>query len=128
MTRLLTKNRCIMGNFQKLRVWQLAKELAVRIYKLTQNQSFAKDFGLRDQIQRSAVSIPSNIAEGDDLETDKQSIRHFYIAKGSTAELLTQLIIAQEIGYLDAETNNSLVNDCKIISVMLTKLIKARSN
>jgi four helix bundle protein len=77
---------------------------------------------------KSAVSIPSNIAEGDDLETDKQSIRHFYIAKGSTAELLTQLIIANEIGYLDAETNNSLVNDCKIISVMLTKLIKARSN
>ncbi len=117
-----------MGNFQKLRVWELSKELAVRIYKLTQNPTFLKDFGLRDQIQRSAVSIPSNIAEGDDLETDKQSIKHFYIAKGSTAELLTQLIIAREIGYLDTETNNSLVNDCKIISVMLTKLIQARSN
>jgi four helix bundle protein len=117
-----------MGNFQKLRVWQLAKDLAVRIYKLTQTPTFSKDFGLRDQIQRSAVSIPSNIAEGDDLETDKQSIRHFYIAKGSAAELLTQLIIAQEIGYLDAETCDSLVNDCKIISVMLTKLIQARSN
>jgi four helix bundle protein len=115
-----------MGNFQKLRVWQLAKDLAVQIYKLTQSSSFSKDFGLRDQIQRSAVSIPSNIAEGDDLETDKQSIRHFYIAKGSSAELLTQLIIAKEIGYLDAETSNKLTNDCKIISVMLTKLIKAR--
>ena len=61
------------------------------------------------------------------METDRQSIRHFYIAKGSTAELLTQLIIAQEVGYLDSETSDSLVNDCKIISVMLTKLIKARS-
>lgn len=117
-----------MGNFQKLRVWQLAKELAVKIYKVTQAPPFSKDHGLKDQIQRSAVSIPSNIAEGDDLETDKQSIRHFYIAKGSTAELLTQLIIAQEIGYLDAEKTDSLVNDCKVISVMLTKLIKARSN
>ena len=116
-----------MGNFQKLRVWQLAKELAVKIYKLTQTNTFSKDYGLKDQIQRSAVSIPSNIAEGDDLETDKQSIRHFYIAKGSTAELLTQLIIAQEIGYLDAETNSLLINNCKIISVMLTKLIQARS-
>jgi len=77
--------------------------------------------------QRSAVSIPSNIAEGDDLETDKQSIKHFYIAKGSTAELLTQLIIAQEIGYLDVESSDLLVNDCRIISVMLTKLIQARS-
>jgi len=77
--------------------------------------------------QRSAVSIPSNIAEGDDLETDKQSIKHFYIAKGSTAELLTQLIIAQEIGYLDVESSDLLVNDCRIISVRLTKLIQARS-
>jgi len=116
-----------MGNFQKLRVWQLAKELAVKIYKLTQTTTFSKDYGLKDQIQRSAVSIPSNIAEGDDLETDKQSIKHFYIAKGSTAELLTQLIIAQEIGYLNVESSDSLVNDCRIISVMLTKLIQARS-
>ena len=116
-----------MGNFQKLRVWQLAKELAVKIYKLTLRSSFSKDFGLKDQIQRSAVSIPSNIAEGDDLETDRQSNRHFYIAKGSSAELLTHLIIAYEIGYIDEETTNILVNDCKVISVMLTKLIKARS-
>jgi len=116
-----------MGNFQKLRVWQLAKELAVRIYKLTKTPQFLRDLGLKDQIQRSVVSIPSNIAEGDDLETDKQSIRHFYIAKGSTAELLTQLIIAQEIGYINPETCDSLVNDCRIISVMLTKLIRARS-
>jgi four helix bundle protein len=116
-----------MGNFQKLRVWQLAKELAVKIYKLTLRPSFSKDLGLKDQIQRSAVSIPSNIAEGDDLETDKQSIRHFYIAKGSTAELLTQLVIANEIGYIDSETKDSLVNECKVISVMLTKLIRARS-
>jgi four helix bundle protein len=117
-----------MGNFQKLRVWQIAKELAIKIYKLTSKPSLSKDLGLKDQIQRSAVSIPSNIAEGDELETDKQSIRHFYIAKGSTAELLTQLIIAHEIGYLDSETTDGLVNDCQIISVMLMKLIKARSN
>jgi four helix bundle protein len=117
-----------MGNFQKLRVWQISKELAVKIYKLTSNSTFSKDFGLRDQIQRSGVSIPSNIAEGDELETDKQSIRHFYIAKGSTAELLTQLMIAQEIGYIDSESRDNLVNDCMIISVMLSKLIKARSN
>ncbi|HEY5470826.1 MAG TPA: four helix bundle protein [Bacteroidales bacterium] len=116
-----------MGNFQKLRVWQLAKDLAVKIYKLTSNSSFSKDFGLKDQVQRSAVSISSNIAEGDDLETDKQSVRHFYIAKGSTAELLTQIIIGQEIGYFDIETRDSLIKECNIISAMLTKLIKARS-
>ena len=115
-----------MGNFQKLRVWQIAKELAIKIYKLTSNPAFSKDLGLRDQIQRSAVSIPSNIAEGDELESDKQSIRHFYIAKGSSAELLTQLIIAHEIGYIECEVKDNLVNDCKVISVMLLKIIKSR--
>ena len=60
-----------MGNFKKLRVWQIAKELAVRIYMLTQNPQFKRDFGFKDQIQRAAVSIPSNIAEGDELGTDR---------------------------------------------------------
>jgi len=116
-----------MGNFQKLRVWQLAKDLAVQVYKMTQRRDFTKDFGYLDQIQRSAISIPSNIAEGDELDTDKQSIRHFYIAKGSTAELLTQIIIGKEIGYIDPVKSDELIESCRIISVMLTKLIKARS-
>jgi four helix bundle protein len=59
---------------------------------------FHKDFGLRDQIRRAVVSISSNIAEGDELDTDKQSIRFFFMAKGSLAEVLTQAIIAFEIG------------------------------
>jgi four helix bundle protein len=116
-----------MGNFLKLRVWQIAKELAIKIYKLTQNQKFKSDFGFKDQIQRSAVSIPSNIAEGDESGTDKLSIRHFFIAKGSAAELMTQVIIANEIGYIPDDVKNSLVDDCDKISSMLTKLIKARS-
>ncbi len=116
-----------MGNFQKLRVWQSAKELAVKIYKLTQTPKLSKDYGLKDQLQRAAVSVPANIAEGDELDTNKQSIRHFYIAKGSTAELQTLLIIAREIEYIDELTLNALDNECNIISVMLRKLIKARS-
>jgi four helix bundle protein len=116
-----------MGNFQKLRVWQSAKDLAVKIYKLTQSPVLVKDFGFKDQIQRSAVSIPSNIAEGDELDTNKQSIHFFYIAKGSAAELLTQLIIGQEIGYSNKKEADLLINDCKLISVMLTKLIRTRS-
>ena len=105
----------------------LAKELAVKVYRITQEKELSKDFGFKDQIQRSAISIPSNIAEGDELETDKQSIRHFYIAKGSSAELLTQIFIGLEIGYIPENEANILINDCRIISVMLTKLIKARS-
>jgi four helix bundle protein len=116
-----------MGNFQKLRVWQLAKEIAVNIYRLTRTKEFSKDYGLKDQIQRSAVSIASNIAEGDELGTDKLSIRYFYISKGSAAELMTQLIIANEIGYIDEIIKSNLVNECDKISAMLSKLIKARS-
>jgi|SRR5664280_2622367 four helix bundle protein len=116
-----------MGNFQNLRVWQIAKDLAVKIYKLTQNPQFKKDFGFKDQIQRSAISIPSNIAEGDESGTDKLSIRYFYIAKGSIAELMTQLIIAYEIGYVDSENKNQLVDECDKISAMLSKLIHSRS-
>jgi four helix bundle protein len=116
-----------MSKFQNLHVWQIAKETAVKIYHLTREQEFSKDFGLKDQIQRSAVSIASNIAEGDELGTDKLSIRHFYIAKGSAAELMTQLIIAHEIGYLDIDTKNSIVDECDKISAMLARLIKARS-
>jgi four helix bundle protein len=116
-----------MGNFQNLRVWQIAKDLAVKIYKLTQNPQFKKDFGFKDQIQRSAISIPSNIAEGDESGTDKLSIRYFYIAKGSIAELMTQLIIAYEIGYVDSENKNQLVDECDKISAMLSKLIRSRN-
>jgi four helix bundle protein len=116
-----------MGNFMKLRVWQSAKDLAVKIYKQTQVNSFSKDYGLKDQVQRSAVSVASNIAEGDELGSDKQSIRFFYISKGSIAELTTQLIIANEIGYIDNDTKNSLLDECDKLSAMLTKLIQSRS-
>jgi four helix bundle protein len=115
-----------MGNFMELKVWQAAKSLTIKIYKVTETGSFGKDFNLRDQIRRAAVSIPSNIAEGDELDTDKQSIKHFYIAKGSTAELITQLIIANEISYLDNNVTDSLIVECHSISKMLYKLIKSR--
>ena len=112
--------------FQDLIVWQKAKNLAVKIYGLTKSIKFEKDYGLRDQIQRSAVSISSNIAEGDESGTNKSSTRYFYIAKASIAELQTQLIIANEIGYIENETKNTLLNDCSHISIMLNKLIKIR--
>ena len=117
-----------MGDFKKLRVWQKAKELAVKIYQLSKKQTISKDYGYKDQIQRASVSIPANIAEGDELGTDKQSIRHFFIAKGSSAELHTLLIIGSEIGYIEKEIAESLINECKVISFMLAKLISARSS
>ncbi len=116
-----------MGKFQDLKVWQRAKDLAVYIYKLTGKTPFTKDFGLRDQIRKAAVSIPSNIAEGDELGTNKQAIRHFYIAKGSSAEVLTQAIIALEIGYIDNKSFKHIEKERNAISGMLARLINARS-
>ena len=116
-----------MGNFRDLRVWKRAKDLAVYIYKVSTHGEFAKDYGLRDQIRRAGVSIASNIAEGDELGTDKQSINFFYTARGSSAEVLTQAIIALEIGYLSEESFSHIENESQSISKMLNKLIQARA-
>ncbi|NMX20842.1 four helix bundle protein, partial [ANME-1 cluster archaeon GoMg4] len=113
--------------FKELRVWQKGKDLAVYIYRITNTGDFAKDYGLRDQIRRAVVSIPSNIAEGDERETDKEAVRYFYIAKGSSAEVLTQATIAFEIGYISKETFKEVEEKCIEISSMLSKLIAARA-
>lgn len=115
------------SNFKELKVWQESKQLAVEIYKLTNNEAFKKDYGLKDQIQRSAVSIASNIAEGCERDSDKEFIRFLNISKGSLAELITQLEIAYEVGYVtkaELEENESKMN---AIAGMLGALIKYRS-
>ncbi len=116
-----------MGDFQKLKVWQRAKGLAVSIYKIINQGPLKRDYCLKDQIWRSAISIPSNIAEGDELNTNKQSVNFFYIAKGSAAELLNQAIIAHEIGYIPRQQFELLSEECNAIGSMLSKLINVRS-
>jgi four helix bundle protein len=117
-----------MGNegFRNLRVWQIAKELAVTVYKTTDSGALARDFSLRDQMRRAAVSIPSNIAEGDERDSNRDSVRFLYIAKGSLAELRTQLEIARDVGVLPNENHLSLDIKCAEIGRMLGALIKAR--
>ncbi len=115
-----------MGDFQKLKVWQRAKELAVFVYQTTGGGLFEKDYGLRNHMRKTVISIPSNIAEGDELGTNRQSVRHFRIAKGSTAELLSQAIIAYEIHYLADVQFNYVKEECRAISSMLSKLIRVR--
>lgn len=111
-------------DFKQLRVWQKAKELAVDIYKITNTGEFAKDYGLREQMQRAAVSIPSNIAEGNDRESEKELIRFLHISKGSMSELRTQLEIAKEIGYINEVVFAELNKKCIEVSRMLGSLIK----
>ncbi|MFA5353748.1 MAG: four helix bundle protein [Thermodesulfovibrionales bacterium] len=113
-------------NFKELRVWQEAKGLAINVYRLTSEGRLSRDFGLKEQIQRSSVSIASNIAEGYERNSDKDFVRFLLIAKGSLAELRTQLEIAKGIGYVDENAYNDFENQCNKIGAMLTKLIQAR--
>jgi four helix bundle protein len=116
-----------IGGFQGLKVWQKSKNLAVLVYKLTDSEKFRRDFVFKNQFRRAAVSISSNIAEGDELGSDRQTVRFFKIAKGSAAELLSQAIIAEEIGYLKSEDLQELDSRCTEILKMLSKLISVRS-
>ena len=115
-----------MSYFDDLKVWKRSVSLAVKVYKNTGRNPFNQDFGLRDQMRKSSVSISSNIAEGDQLGSDKSVIRHFNIAKVSTAELFTQSIIAKKVGYLKTKDYQYLINETKEILAMLTNLIKHR--
>ena len=116
-----------MGDFKKLNVWNKAKDLAVYIYHITKSGAISKDFGLRDQMRRAAVSISANIAEGEQLNSNSQATRHFYIARGSVAELYTQAIIAYEVDYVNREVFEKIEKEYNDISSMITKLIQARA-
>jgi four helix bundle protein len=112
--------------FRELKVWHEAKQLAVQIYKITTNEKFSRDYGLRDQVRRASVSIASNIAEGYERESNKDFIRYLFIAKGSLSELMTQLEIALEIGYINNKVFAKIEDKCQKINAMLINLIKAR--
>jgi len=113
-----------VSRFEDLEVWQEGCDLAVQIYKLSREGKLARDYGLRDQMTKSAVSIPSNIAEGKERETAPELIRYLYIAKGSTGELQTQLYIAQRIGYVDEGTSYNLIQQTKVLSKKLGSFIQ----
>ena len=108
--------------FEDLIVWQKSMVLAEEIYRITKQGEFAKDWGLRDQVRRAVVSIPSNIAEGYERQTTTEYIRFLTIAKGSAGEVRTQLLLAGKFGYLTPNEASSMVEDCQEISRMLEGL------
>jgi four helix bundle protein len=115
-----------MSKFKELKVWQKSKDLVLTIYTLSNQGGLEHDWGLRDQMRRAAISILSNIAEGDESGSNNTAIRYFNISKGSSAELLSQTIIAHEIGYIDHDSFNIVEQECQSISAMLEKLIQSR--
>lgn len=109
--------------FEDLAVWQLGLDLSIDIYKIL---ATCKDYDLKNQMCRSSVSIPSNIAEGFERGYNKEFIRFLKMAKGSSGEFRTQIYIALGIGANDQETADILLNKSRHISSMLQKLIKIR--
>ena len=105
-------------SFEELEVWKRSCLLAVSIYETLRD---CRDFGIRDQMQRAAISIPSNIAEGCE-RGGKDFARFLRIAQGSAAELRTQVYISKRIGIIDEQQVIVLVNELKTIAKMLTGL------
>src|SRR5688500_17930068 len=112
--------------FEELQVWKLSRAVVKEIYLLTRGGDFARDFGLRDQLRRAAVSIMSNIADGFERGGNQEFIRFLHIAKGSAGEVRVQLYVAADIGYLpDMEfqkLTQQVVSTSKQISALITYL------
>lgn len=114
------------SGFREREVWRRARDVAIVIYKTTGDKSYARDLSLRVQMRRAALSISSNIAEGDERNTDKEAVRFFYSAKGSLAELITQLEISKAVNLINAEDFQRINAECETIGKMPGKLIKFR--
>lgn len=109
--------------FEDLEVWQIAKELTNLIYRLSSSGNFARDFGLRDQMRRAAVSIMSNVAEGFESLTQVMFIQYLARAKGSAGELRAQLYIAREQEYITDDEFQSAISLAETCSRKLARLI-----
>lgn len=109
-----------MDAFEKLEVWRRGSRLSVNIYKMLAD---CKDYSFKDQLFRSSLSVPSNIAEGHERGFCKEYIRFLKIAKGSCGELRTQLYIGIEAEILNRETASRYVDEAREISMMLQGLI-----
>ena len=121
-----TKAFGIVKSYRDLMVWQKAKGLAVDVYKLSMTPPFYRHRSLAYQIIRSAISVPSNIAEGDERGTNKDSLRFLQIARGSLAELETQLGIAKEIGLILPAAMSNLSKQIDDVARLIGGTIKMR--
>ena len=110
--------------FEDLAVWQQAREVTKNIYQLTNQGEFARDFGLKDQIRRSSVSIMANIAEGFVRRTDRDFLNFLNISRSSAAEVKSHLYVALDQGYLDDQKFCELFEDLESVSRMIYGLVK----
>jgi four helix bundle protein len=111
-----------ISRFEELVVWQQARVVVKEIYEATQRGAFSRDFGLSHQIQRAAVSVPSNIAEGFERNNPAEFHQALSIAKGSCAEMRTQLYLALDLGYITGDEFRSLMERAETVGRLLGAL------
>ena len=118
----------MLKNYKELKVWQKSYELCLKIYGLTARFPSEEKYGLTSQIRRSAVSIPSNIAEGYGRKTTVDYIRMLYISYGSVCELETQILLAGDLSYIKTDDLDKVKEGVGEIERMLKALIKSLEN
>ena len=111
-------------DFEELAIFQKARELSMKIYPITQRGEFKNDFRFVQQIRAAAGSIMDNIAEGFERTGNKEFLNFLYIAKGSCGEVRSQLIRANDVGYLTPEEFETLYADCRRLSASIMNFIK----
>ena len=115
-------------SYEDLSVWKKSMNLAVKIYELTKHMPKEELYGLTAQMRRAAVSIPSNIAEGQQRTSTREFLRFLSIARGSNAELQTQLVLACKLGYFQSEQIRETMNLTREISKMINALMISLNN
>ncbi len=111
--------------FEEIDAWKRGRKLVTSVYAVTGEGLFANDFGLREQIRRAAVSICSNIAEGFGRRGNKEFIKFLWIAKGSAAEVQSQLYHERDLKYIQHDTAKELYDKTNLISAEIYSLIKS---
>lgn len=110
-------------NFEDLEIWKLARSLTHEIYTIVRTSKLSRDYGLREQMQRAAVSIMSNVAEGFERGGNQEFVQFLYVAKASCGELRSQLYVALDQEYIDQRIMDKSVATLKRLSVMIKHLI-----
>ena len=111
-------------SFEEINSWQKARQFNKRVYEITDNQNFKRDFDLVKQIRRASISISSNIAEGFERNTDREFIHFLYIAKASAGEVRSQLYLALDLNYIEKVEFEELFKNVSDISKLISGFIK----
>ena len=115
-------------DYKQLEVWKESKKLSVGIYKVTADFNSTEKYGLTSQMRRAAVSVPSNIAEGNGRQYKKETLQFLHIARGSLFELETQIIIAHELGIIEEKVLNNVISQILKCIKLIQGLIKYYQN